>query len=64
FTGGVTITQNDVSNPGAWVEVTQGQQVAPEYSLTLFGPNGAEIAGAITGLPDRIGSVAVIGAKQ
>lgn len=64
FAGGVTITANDVSNPSAWAEINQGQQGTPEYALTLFGPNGAEIAGTITGLPERIGGVAVIGAKQ
>lgn len=64
FVGGVTITANDVSNPNAWAEINRGQQGTPEYALTLFGPNGAEIAGSITGLPERIGGVAVIGAKQ
>ncbi len=63
FAGDVTITTNDVSNPDAWKEIG-GLVAKPEYDLTLFGPNGAEIAGAISGLPDRIGSVAVIGAKQ
>ena len=47
-----------------WAEINRGQQGTPEYALTLFGPNGAEIAGSITGLPERIGGVAVIGAKQ
>lgn len=63
FAGDVTITTNDVSNPDAWKEIG-GLVAKPEYDLTLFGPNGAEIAGAINGLPDRVGSVAVIGAKQ
>lgn len=63
FAGDVTITANDVSNFDAWKEI-KGLEATPEYSLTLFGPNGAEIAGTITGLPERIGGVAVIGAKQ
>lgn len=63
FAGDVTITANDVSNFDAWKEI-MGPEATPEYSLTLFGPNGAEIAGTITGLPERIGGVAVIGAKQ
>ncbi|QQB34351.1 hypothetical protein I6I07_27770 [Achromobacter deleyi] len=64
FKGSVTVNSADVSNPEAWKEINKGPQGTPEYALTLFGPNGAEIAGAITGLPDRIGGVAVIGAKQ
>lgn len=63
FAGGVTITASDVSNPDAWKEIG-GLAADPKYDLTLFGPNGAEIAGTITGLPERIGGVAVIGAKQ
>ncbi|PWV39652.1 hypothetical protein DDK21_19380 [Achromobacter xylosoxidans] len=63
FAGDVTITANDVSNSKAWEEIG-GLDADPTYSLTLFGPNGAEIAGTITGLPERIGGVAVIGAKQ
>lgn len=63
FAGGVTITANDVSNSKAWEEIG-GLAADPKYDLTLFGPNGAEIAGTITGLPERIGGVAVIGAKQ
>lgn len=63
FAGGVTITASDVSNPDAWKEIG-GLAADPKYDLTLFGPNGAEITGTITGLPERIGGVAVIGAKQ
>lgn len=63
FAGNVTITANDVSNSDAWKEIG-GPAADPKYDLTLFGPNGAEIAGTITGLPERIGGVAVIGAKQ
>ncbi len=63
FDGDVTITNADVSNPAAWNAI-KGPTSNPTYSLTLFGPQGAEIAGSIEGLPERIGSVAVIGAKQ
>ena len=63
FNGGVTVTNADVSNPSAWAEIG-GPSANATYDLTLFGPQGAEIAGSIQGLPDRIGSVAVIGAKQ
>lgn len=63
FDGTVTITNADVSNTSAWAEI-KGPSRNPTYSLTLFGPQGAEIAGSIEGLPERIGTVAVIGAKQ
>lgn len=64
FKGSVTVTSADVSNPEAWKFINTDAMADPEYALTLFGPNGAEIAGSITGLPERIGGVAVIGAKQ
>ncbi|MFC3339230.1 hypothetical protein [Paracandidimonas soli] len=63
FNGGVTVTDADVSNADAWAEIG-GPSSSATYNLTLFGPNGAEIAGSIQGLPDRIGSAAIIGVKQ
>lgn len=63
FNGNVTVTNADVSNTNAWAEIG-GPASKATYDLTLFGPQGAEIAGSIQGLPDRIGSTAIIGAKQ
>jgi len=63
FNGNVTVTNADVSNANAWAEIG-GPASNATYDLTLFGPQGAEIAGSIQGLPDRIGSTAIIGAKQ
>ncbi|WP_353172184.1 hypothetical protein [Paracandidimonas soli] len=64
FAGDVTIDPTTgVSDSGAWAEVVNADPNYgdPTYSLTVYGPNGQEIAGAIQGLPSRVGSAAIIG---
>ncbi|MGJ8514465.1 hypothetical protein [Carnimonas bestiolae] len=61
FQGGVSGVS--ATNNSAWREIG-GPAAAAEYQLTLYGPGGREIAGSIQGLPDRIGSVAVIGKRK
>ncbi|MGJ8515703.1 hypothetical protein [Carnimonas bestiolae] len=65
--GGLVFAGNvsgiSASDPGAWKEI-KGPDATALYKLTLYGPGGREIAGSIQGLPDRIGSVAVIGKRK
>lgn len=45
------------------VTLDSSYTVDPNYYLTFFGPNAEEVAGAILGLPERIGGVAIIGRR-
>lgn len=63
FNGDVYVDRiTGVSNTDAWDFI--GDTTLPaSYELKAFGPNGEELAGAIHGLPSRVGSVVIIGAQ-
>lgn len=63
FSGTVTVAESDVSNPRAWRHI-KGNETAPKYSLTLYGPKAEEIGGVIADLPSRVGTAAIMGRKQ
>lgn len=64
FNGDAYVDPNTgVSNAAAWVEIDGHLATAAYYDLKAFGPNGEELAGAIHGLPSRVGSVAIIAAQ-
>lgn len=63
FEGTVTVAESNVSNARAWRHI-EGDKSNPIYSLTLYGPTGAEIGGVIKDLPSRIGTAAIMGSKQ
>ncbi|EKK3320026.1 hypothetical protein PMI54_005418 [Salmonella enterica] len=52
----------NVSDQALWNKI-KGNEAQAVYQLGLYGPNGKEIAGTVEGLPERVGTVALIGSK-
>ncbi|EDQ6557070.1 hypothetical protein RJK40_004887 [Salmonella enterica] len=52
----------NVNDQALWNKI-KGNEAQAVYQLGLYGPNGKEIAGTVEGLPDRVGTVALIGGK-
>lgn len=62
FSGAVSDISVGLDQSALWDKIG-GNGVLPGYTLGLYGPGGKEIAGSVTGLPERIGTVAVIGSR-
>lgn len=48
---------------GDATKVREYGRVNPKYNVNLYGPKAEEVAGWVSGMPDRIGGVAIIGKR-